>query len=412
MSDSRSAVVELLPIDDLDREIVGLSARINAATYELLVLIRQFDERAGWVRWGFENCTEWLHWRCDLSMNAAREKVRIAHALKLLPTISAEFSNGELTYSKVRALTRAANTGNEQQLVEFALKTTTRCVEERCRELRCGTEASVADATRAHSRRSLSVSHDDSRGTMSFYIELPTELGQLVDKALDRVRNEANNDRPEFADESWSTRQADAFVDVIRLFLSGDNGKAGASNHLVTVHVDQSALVRSDGRSGLPVDTVKRLCCDGHTIAIVEDEQGNPLSVSRKTRVIPKAMERGLWARDKHCRFPGCQHKRYVAGHHIEHWVHGGETSLENLMLLCSRHHRLVHEGGFRIDKDYKDRWCFYRPDGIAVPRCGYHASDMTDDDVDEVTNAVNNPPRGGLLSDVDRLRYSAAPPT
>jgi len=412
MSDSRSAVVELLPIDDLDREIVGLSTRINAATYELLVLIRQFDERAGWVRWGFENCTEWLHWRCDLSMNAAREKVRVAHALKLLPTISAEFSNGELTYSKVRALTRAANTDNEQQLVEFALKTTTRCVEERCRELRCGTEASVADATRAHSRRSLSVRHDDSRGTMSFHIELPTELGQLVDKALDRVRNEANNDRPEFADESWSTKQADAFVDVIKSFLSGDNGKAGTSNHLITVHVDQSALVRSGGRSGLPVDTVKRLCCDGHTIAIVEDDQGNPLNVCRKTRVIPKAIERALWARDKHCRFPGCQHKRYVAGHHIEHWAHGGETSLENLMLLCSRHHRLVHEGGFRIDKDYKDRWCFYRPDGIAVPRCGYHASDMTDDDVDEITNAVNNPPRGGLLSDVDRLRYSAAPPS
>jgi len=164
---------------------------------------------------------------------------------------------------------------------------------------------------------------------MSFHIELPTELGQLVDNALDRVRNETNNDRPEFADESWSTKQADAFVDVIRSFLSGDSGKAGSSNHLVTVHVDQSALVQSDGRSGLPVQTVKRLCCDGHTIAIVE-----------------------------------------------------------------------------------KDRWCFYRPDGIAVPRCGYHASDMTDGDVDEVTNSVNNPPRGGLLSDVDRLRYSAAPPT
>ncbi len=75
----------LLPIDDLDKAIVGLSAKINAATYELLVLIRQFDERAGWLRWGLANCAEWLHWRCDLSMNAAREKVRVAHALKSLP---------------------------------------------------------------------------------------------------------------------------------------------------------------------------------------------------------------------------------------------------------------------------------------------------------------------------------------
>ena len=63
---------DLVPIDDLDQAIVNLSARINAETYELLILIRQFDERAGWLQWGFGGCAEWLHYRCDLSMNAAR----------------------------------------------------------------------------------------------------------------------------------------------------------------------------------------------------------------------------------------------------------------------------------------------------------------------------------------------------
>jgi hypothetical protein len=242
MSESDPSVVELLPIDDLDQAIVGLTARINAETYELLVLIRQFDERVGWLRWGFENCRDWLHWRCDLSLNAAREKVRVAHALKLLPTVSKTFANGELTYSKVRALTRVAHQGNEQELVEFALKTTTRCVEERCREIRCGTEASVDDATRVYFRRALTVRHDQSRGTMSFHIELPAELGQLVDKALDRARDEAIDDRPEFADESWSARQADAFIDVIQSFLPGSGNERRNGNHLVTVHVDQSAL--------------------------------------------------------------------------------------------------------------------------------------------------------------------------
>ena len=61
----------LISIDELDRDIVNLAARINAATYELLVLIRQFDERAGWLKWGLGNCAEWLHYRCDLSMNDA-----------------------------------------------------------------------------------------------------------------------------------------------------------------------------------------------------------------------------------------------------------------------------------------------------------------------------------------------------
>jgi len=97
-------------IDDLDQAIVNLAARINAETYELLVLVRQFDERAGWLKWGLGNCAEWLHWRCDLSMNAAREKVRVAHALKTLPNIAAAFATGELSYSKVRAMTRVAGT--------------------------------------------------------------------------------------------------------------------------------------------------------------------------------------------------------------------------------------------------------------------------------------------------------------
>ena len=103
----------LTPIDDLDRNILNLCTHINAATYELLVLIREFDERAGFLQWGLQNCAEWLAWRCDLSMTTALEKVRVAHALKTLPAISAAFGAGELSYSKVRALTRVACRDNE-----------------------------------------------------------------------------------------------------------------------------------------------------------------------------------------------------------------------------------------------------------------------------------------------------------
>jgi hypothetical protein len=154
-------------IDDLDHAIVNLAARINASTHDLLVLIRRFDERAGWLRWGFQNCTDWLHWRCDLSLSAAREKVRVAHALKTLPAIAMAFANGELSYSKVRALTRVANCENEHALLDFALHTTAARVEERCRELRCGTAASIDDAVRSHARRSLNVRRDPARGSVT-----------------------------------------------------------------------------------------------------------------------------------------------------------------------------------------------------------------------------------------------------
>jgi len=361
-------------IDELDSAIVSLAARINAATYEFLVLVRRFDERAGWLSWAFASCAEWLHWRCGISMNAAREKVRVAHALKTLPAIARAFAEGRLSYSKVRALTRVATRANEDQLVAFALQTTAARVEERCRELRCGKAGSTDEALRAHARRSLSLRRDPARGTVTITVELPLETGELVDKALDRALEAVASTSPELAGESWSAQRADALVALAKAYLSDKRpGTSGAADHYqVTVHVDEEALRGDAGRSGLPIETVRRIACDSNLIVLVKDRNGDPVGVARKTRNVPPALKRALWARDKGCRFPGCGRTRFVDAHHIKHWADGGENSLENLILLCSRHHVLVHEGGFTIEKDYADRWFFRRPDGRGVPDCGY----------------------------------------
>ena len=220
-------------IDALDHAIVTLAARLNADTHDLLVLIRRFDERGGWLRWGFESCAEWLHWRCDLSMSACREKVRVAHALKTLPEIAPAFAEGRLSYSKVRALTRVARPANESALLEFALHTTAARVEERCRELKCGTAASTEDALQAHSRRTLSLWRDPARGTVTITVELPLETGELVDKALDRALDQtmeaAASAEPDSAGQSWAQQRADALVELAMSYLNGntnmnDNG--------------------------------------------------------------------------------------------------------------------------------------------------------------------------------------------
>jgi len=411
-------VIKLLPIDDLDQAIVTLSARINAETYELLVLIREFDERAGWLKWGLGNCAEWLHYRCDFSMNAAREKVRVAHSLKTLPEVAAAFAKGELSYSKVRAMTRVASTRNEEDLLSFAVKTTTARVEERCRELKCGTVDSLGGAQRAFANRSLRVSRNAEREMMTISIELPMETGELVEKALDKARDDSMS-KVEFVDESWSARQADAMVAMASSYLSGSAEKTRntSDDYLVTIHVDQSALANGNGRSSLPIESVKRLCCDGHSVILGEDENGEPLNIGRKTRTVPTAIKRALVARDKSCAFPGCHHKRFVDAHHIQHWSAGGETSLDNLMLLCSQHHKLVHEGGFAIERDYQDRWFFKRPDGRAVPPCGYNTRDTLDDDVGDISRQAgprselfNNPPAGGLLTVADNFVSDLGP--
>ena len=376
---------DLLPIDDLDQAIVKLSARINAETYELLVLIRQFDERAGWLKWGLGNCAQWLHYRCDLSMNAAREKVR--------------------------AMTRVVGPHSEDELLSFALQTTTAHVEERCRELSSGTAESLEGAQRAFVHRSLRVSRNAERGMMSITVELPLETGELVEKALDKARDDSAS-KIEFVDESWSARQADAMVAMASSYLSGNDKQVrnSSDDYLVTIHVDQSALAEGNGRSSLPIESVKRLCCDGQAVVIGEDEKGEPLNIGRKTRTVPTAIKRALQSRDRCCSFPGCHHTRFVDAHHIEHWSAGGETRLENLMLLCSQHHKLVHDGGFTIERDYQNRWFFKRPDGRAVPACGYHAEDIMDDDIRDVSELSNNPPAGGLLTGADNFISNLGP--
>ena len=117
-------------IEELDAAIGQMSHTINAANYELMVLIREFDERGGWLKWGFTDGLNWLKWRCDLSTNAARDKLRIAHALKELPLLSAYFSEGKLSYTKVRALTRVATAANESDLIDMAMRMSARHVEE------------------------------------------------------------------------------------------------------------------------------------------------------------------------------------------------------------------------------------------------------------------------------------------
>jgi hypothetical protein len=152
-------------------------------------------------------------------------------------------------------------------------------------------------------------------------------------------------------------RRADALVRLAESWLAtGDRALAGGERQQVVVHVDITTLAASQpGRSELedgPVlaaETVRRLGCDASLLAILHDGQGRVLDVGRRTRSIPPAIGRALRVRDRGCRYPGCTQQRFVDGHHIEHWAHGGATRLSNLVLLCRRHHRSVHEGGVRV---------------------------------------------------------------
>jgi hypothetical protein len=115
-------------------------------------------------------------------------------------------------------------------------------------------------------------------------------------------------------------------------------------------------------------ETSRRLACDASVVHWREDAGGEPLNIGRKARTIPPAIRRALQRRDGGCRFPGCSCSRFVDAHHIVHWADGGETSMDNLVLLCRRHHRLVHEGGFGVHCGAGQEIWFSYPTGDTLP--------------------------------------------
>jgi hypothetical protein len=117
----------------------------------------------------------------------------------------------------------------------------------------------------------------------------------------------------------------------------------------------------------LAVATVRRLACDCSVVGVVDDDDGEPLNVGRKTRIVSASLQRALKSRDGGCRFPGCDRTRFTEAHHVHHWAKGGETKLGNLVTLCSFHHRLVHEGGFGLGVTDGGVFVFTRPDGSRV---------------------------------------------
>ena len=355
-----------MPIDALGEAIAVLAGRIHAATYELLVMLREFDAEGGWNN-GFLSCAHWLSWRTGIDMGAAREKVRVARALPGLPLIGAAMQRGALSYAKVRAVTRVATPETEQKLLDAALAGTASHVERIVRAWRRVDRVIAAQQADArHLSRHLTTWIDDD-GMVVLRGRLTPEIGAVVIRALNAAEDQLFRQAkaaPKVGrlvdDVDGRQRRADALGRLAEVALAADldAGTAG-DRYQVVLHVDapaagdeevafDGALEVDDAAIHVSAETSRRLSCDAGVVRMQHDADGHVLDVGRKTRTIPSAIRRALSARDTRCQFPACSARRCDA-HHIEHWMDGGPTSLDNLVLLCRRHHRLVHEGGFML---------------------------------------------------------------
>jgi hypothetical protein len=383
-----------LPSEQLERTITELGGHINAATARWLALIGEFDRREAWAEWGCRSCTHWLSYRCGVSPAAAREQVRVARRIVELPHLRAAFARGELCYSQVRAVTRVATPDTDADLLEIALHATAAQLETIVRAYRGVLDVELGDDSEEHRRRFVRCEHDDD-GALLIHARLPAEEGALVLAALEASRKalaqgasaEATHigdaaavaaDDGETLDpvevERFTPSNADALVLMAESTLSHGPGERSGDELQVVVHVDAATLANDedgacelDHGPALAPETARRLGCDASVVRILERD-GRPLSIGRKTRALSPALRRALRSRDRTCRFPGCGQHRFLHAHHIQHWAHGGRTDLSNLIQLCSHHHRLVHEGGYAVERRTGGAVRFRRPDGQAVP--------------------------------------------
>ena len=396
--------------EKLGAEITLLSGQLNAGSYRLLHLIAEFDDGKGWSGAGtVRSCVDWLNWKCGIGIGAAREKVRVAHCLAELPLIDAAFATGEISYSKVRAMTRVATPENEDYLLMIAQHGTASHMEQVVAKYR-KVQRTCADSAEREQRdaRKLLYYQDDD-GMWVIHARLPAVEGALVAKAIDAVvepiqaekrrqvlEDKALNSEQEVSEESGPEveekisaeiftdevddvddcprpdsrcqTQADALVAIAEHFVaSSDNntpvmGLKGSERCQVMLHIDINTLRQQDdpeynGQQHCHLDdnnwiaarTARRLACDASLVTVLEDEAGNVLNIGRRARTVPAAIRRALSLRDKTCRFPGCTESHHVESHHVEHWADGGETSLDNLATLCRTHHAQLHRGCFEI---------------------------------------------------------------
>ena len=367
-------------------ELASLSAHLSAATARWLELVWEMREEGD-----SSDLQAFLAWRCGITGREAREFLRVAEALQELPATRAAFACGELTFTKVRALTRVATASSEEGLLELAGALTASQLE---RALRAFRRVAAEDAAHAHELEYVDYYLDDD-GTLFLRARLAAEDGMLVVRALEaarervverrRVERVATTSDPQAKTEAEEPAagasvvpprpaRVEALLDLAEASLAAGCEPSGVRARVV-VHVDAAALC-TDGRGRseledgplISLETARRLGCDADVVAQIERD-GLPLSVGRSRRTVPAALRRLLEARDNNtCCFPGCERRRHLQAHHREHWAHGGETSLENLVLLCFQHHRVVHEGGYTVEGDPESGIRFRNRYGIVWP--------------------------------------------
>lgn len=340
--------------------------RAGDAHRDVLLGLPEVERSEVWRVDGARDVAHWVSMRYGVSMWKAQRWVAASHALPSLPRIAEALASGVLYLDKVVELTRFATPEDEGSLVAWAQRVSATAVRERGDMLGRRSRGEIAEVDR---ERRVEWWYTDEGRRFAMEAELPAADGAVVARTLDRLARKIpvmpGEDDAAFA----SARRADALVAMCGARIAAD---ADPDRATVVVHAQADGLVAGthgaeiEGGPAIHPETVKRLLCGSRMQVVVETEGGDVVQLGEMTRTAPAWMLRQVRYRDRGCRFPGCGSRRFTDAHHITWWRNGGRTSLENLVLICSFHHRLVHEHGWTIERSSSGDVGWRRPDGTA----------------------------------------------
>jgi hypothetical protein len=390
-----------LSVDELGARIVDLSGRIAAATCTWLLLVAEFDARQGYLKLGLASTAQWLTYACGIAHRTAVEHVRVARSLRQYPRLAEEMGAGRLSYSLVRAISRIAGPDEDgpgedglvEDLIGVARYGTAAQLEVVVRGLRTVDHNDKATDPGEYLKQSWTA---DSRWRLA--ARLDPERGALMMAAIDAIQQRdgcsaadaftrlaeiglaslADADNPPRALRGHEYAAVVIHMDAARVPVtrSAERDPADASRDPGDAPVVARPYARIAGGPGLPDRVVQRLVCDGRirTVihegviqdgAVIRDGASHVLDVGRSHRLVTDRQYRALLLRQHgHCAHPGCPNTKNLHAHHRVYWIHGGRTDLDNLMLLCERHHVAHHAGEFEILTDSAGKFRFVSSDG------------------------------------------------
>jgi hypothetical protein len=345
------------------RRLEGAVASVRSRVVTAAALSKAHQER------GERDTTAYLKGRLGLSGREAKRQAELARGLNSLPETRAALANGEIGEEQASAVARASRTGRlgepqqvESELLEIArAETPERLNQEiRRREQQADRNALLRDENAAHRRRRANSYRRDD-GTWDLNANLDPVNGEIVDTAINAFTQPDPAGTPEELRRTREQRFADGLVAMAQAALaSGEAQQDGGIRPHLSVHVPieafvdrGSVLAQTEAGTLISPEALERLGCDSCLSRIVTSGTSQVLDVGRSTRSWSGPQRRAVVARDVTCRWPGCTMpaSRTIV-HHVRFWSNGGDTSVDNGVLLCHHHHRQVHEGRWELRLD------------------------------------------------------------